>query len=125
MPGVLTPGMIFCIDKETILNIYIGNFSKDVTEDDLREAFGTFGKVETVSLVKDKFSGESRGFAFIEMPAKAEATAAIDGLKVLKGRMVVVNEARQRTTNHRSGGRSGGGSGSRSRGRSDAHRSWY
>ena len=109
------------MDKEIALNIYIGNFSKDVSEDDLRGAFGAFGKVESVALVKDKFSGESRGFAFIEMPAKAEAAAAIEGLKVLKGRMVVVNEARPRTTNHRSGG----GSGSRSRGRSDSHRSWY
>jgi RNA recognition motif-containing protein len=99
------------------MNLYIGNLSRDVTEDDLREAFQPFGKLESVSLIKDKFSGVSKGFAFIEMPEKAEADAAIAGLhgKELKGRSMDVNEARPREDRrsggggHRGGGNRGGG----------------
>ena len=80
------------------MNIYVGNISRDVTEDDLRETFESFGKVETVNIIKDKFSGESRGFGFIEMPAKSEAESAISDLngKELKGRTLTVNQARPR-----------------------------
>ena len=95
------------------MNIYIGNFSAEVTEDDLKEAFATFGEVANATVIKDKFSGESRGFGFVEMPAKKEAEAAMEGIKELKGRMVTINEARPRTDNHHGG--SGGGA---SRGRS-------
>jgi len=62
------------------MNIYVGNLSRDVTEEDLRAAFEAFGRVETVNVITDKFSGESRGFAFVEMPTKAEAEAAINDL---------------------------------------------
>jgi len=93
------------------MNIYVGNVSQEITEEDLRAAFEAFGRVESVTLIKDKFSGESRGFGFVEMPAKAEARSAIDGLngKELKGRMLNVNEARPRTEDRRGKGRRGGG----------------
>jgi len=93
------------------MNIYVGNLSRDVTEEDLRQTFEAFGKVETVSIIKDKFSGESRGFGFVEMPAKAEAESAIADLngKELKGRPIKVNEARPRPEGRRGGGRRGGG----------------
>lgn len=95
------------------MNIYVGNLGPEVTEDDLRQAFAAFGNVATASVIKDKFSGESRGFGFVEMPAKAEAQAAINGLnsKELKGRALNVNEARPRSEGGREGGRSGGGGG--------------
>jgi RNA recognition motif-containing protein len=91
------------------MNIYAGNLSFDLTEDDLRQAFESYGQVESVTIVKDKYSGQSRGFGFVEMPAKAEATAAINGLdgKDLQGRTLKVNEARPRSDN-RKGGRGGG-----------------
>ena len=93
------------------MNIYVGNLSREVTEDDLREAFEEFGQVASVTLIKDKFSGESRGFGFVEMPAKAEAQSAINGLngKELKGQTLNVNEARPRSEDRRGGGRQGGG----------------
>jgi len=62
------------------MNIYVGNLSHQVTEDELKKAFEAFGQVTSVSIIKDKFSGESRGFGFVEMPAKAEAQSAINGL---------------------------------------------
>lgn len=103
------------------MNIYVGNLSHDVTDEDLRQAFGDFGQVESINLIKDKFTGESRGFGFVEMPSKSEAQSAIDGLngKDLKGRALNVNEARPRTEGRGGdsrggrGGRGGGGGGSR------------
>ncbi len=91
------------------MNIYVGNISREVTEDDLRQAFAQFGEVSSASLIKDKFSGESRGFGFVEMPSKEETQAAITGLngKDLKGRSLTVNEARPKSEG--SGGRRGGG----------------
>ncbi len=56
------------------MNIYVGNISKDLSEEELREAFAAFGQVSTVNIIKDKFTGEYRGFAFVEMPVKEEAT---------------------------------------------------
>lgn len=96
------------------VNIYVGNLSRDVTEEDLQEAFGAFGQVASVNIIKDKFSGEPRGFGFVEMPEKAEAQAAIADLngKDLKGQTLNVNEARPRTEGRRDrggGGRGGGG----------------
>ena len=90
------------------MNIYVGNLSRETTEDDLRQAFAAFGQVESASVVKDKFTGESRGFGFVEMPSKAEAQAAIADMngKDLMGRALNVNEARPRTER---GGRGGGG----------------
>lgn len=98
------------------MNIYVGNLSFDVTEEDLRKAFESYGQVETATMVKDKFSGQSRGFGFVEMPTKAEAIAAINGLngKDLNGRTLNVNEARPRSDTRRGqGGRGGGGGGRR------------
>jgi RNA recognition motif-containing protein len=91
------------------MNIYVGNLSREVTDEELRKEFEAFGKVESVNIIKDKYSGQSRGFGFVEMPAKAEGQAAISGLKgkVLKGRTIDVSEARPRTE----GGRGGGGRG--------------
>jgi RNA recognition motif-containing protein len=94
------------------MNIYVGNLSHDVTEDDLRQAFEAFGEVSSVNIIKDRFSGESRGFGFVEMPAKAEAESAINGLngQDVKGRAINVNEARPRPQGRGpGGGRSGGG----------------
>ena len=93
------------------MNIYVGNLSREVTEDDLRQAFEAFGQVKSATVIKDLFSGESKGFGFVEMPAKAEAQSAMNGLngKELKGRALVVNEARPRAEGRRGGRRQGGG----------------
>ncbi len=95
------------------MNIYVGNLSPDTTEGDLREAFAAFGQVATATIIKDRFSGEPRGFAFVEMPTRTEAQNAITGLngKALKGRTLSVNEARPRTEGG-SGGSGGGAGGS-------------
>ncbi len=91
------------------MNIYVGNLSRQTTEDDLRKAFEGFGQVESVNIIMDKFSGESRGFGFVEMPSKDEAQKAIEEMngKDLMGRAVNVNEARPKTD--RGGGRGGRG----------------
>ncbi len=93
------------------MNIYVGNLSYEVTEEDLRQAFGAFGQVESVNIIKDKYSGESKGFGFVEVPDKAEAQSALEGLngKELKGRALKVSEARPRSEGSRGGGRRGGG----------------
>jgi len=97
------------------MNIYVGNLSHQATEDDLRKAFEAFGQVESANIIKDKFSGESRGFGFVQMPSKQEAQKAIEQMNGtdLMGRAINVNEARPRAD--RSGGR-GGGRGGRSGG---------
>jgi cold-inducible RNA-binding protein len=97
------------------MNIYVGNLSPDTTEADLREAFAAFGQVATATIIKDRFSGEPRGFAFVEMPTRTEAQNAITGLngKVLKGRTLSVNEARPRTEGGSGGSGGGRGSGGR------------
>jgi RNA recognition motif-containing protein len=92
------------------MNIYVGNLAYDVTEADLQAAFEAFGAVASVNIIKDQYSGQSKGFGFVEMPSASEAKAAIAGLngKALMGRTVTVNEARPRA----GGGqerRSGGG----------------
>lgn len=89
------------------MNLYVGNLSHQATEDDLQAAFAAFGQVASVTLIKDKFSGEPRGFGFVEMPIQAEALAAIAGLagKELRGRPLNVNEARPRADDRRSGSR--------------------
>ncbi len=94
------------------MNLYAGNLSRDLSESELREAFEAFGSVTSCSIIKDKFSGDSRGFGFVEMANKAEAVKAISALngKELKGRTLTVNEARPRSDN-RSGGGFGGGRG--------------
>jgi len=93
------------------MNLYAGNLSRDLSESELREAFEAFGSVTSCSIIKDKFSGDSRGFGFVEMSNKAEAVKAISALngKELKGRTLTVNEARPRTENRGGGGGGFGG----------------
>jgi RNA recognition motif-containing protein len=94
------------------MNIYVGNLAYEVTEEDLKEAFKVFGEIETVKVLKDNYTGKSKGFGFVEMSNNADAQSAIDGLndQELKGRALKVNTARPRTENR--GGRGGfGGSG--------------
>jgi RNA recognition motif-containing protein len=98
------------------MNIYVGNLSYEVTETDLQEAFESFGQTESVNIIKDNFSGRSKGFGFVEMSDNADAQSAIDGLndKELKGRALKVNAARPRTENRGgNGGYGGGGRGGR------------
>lgn len=101
------------------MNIYVGNLSYETTEEDLKEAFKAFGEVSTINVIKDKYSDRSKGFGFVEMPNKAEAQSAIEGLngKDLKGRSLNISEARPRTEGRRSGssgfGGHGGGGGPR------------
>jgi RNA recognition motif-containing protein len=92
------------------MNIFVGNLSYDVTEADLRAAFEAFGTVASVTIPKDRYSGQPRGFGFVEMPAASEAQAAISGLhgKDLGGRTLSVNEARPRDVGSRPERRSGG-----------------
>lgn len=80
------------------MNIYVGNLSYNVTEEDLKNIFGQHGNVASVNLIKDKYSGESKGFGFIEMPTQKEAEEAIKALNenALKGRNMKVNQARPR-----------------------------
>ncbi len=108
------------------MNIYVGNLSFDVTEDELQQAFAEYGQVGSVSLIKDTYTGKSRGFAFVEMPDAGEAQNAMNALnnKELKGRALRVSEARPRE--QRSGGdwqsRGGqGGGGQRSGGGGGFH----
>ncbi len=101
------------------MNIYVGNLSREVTEEELRKLFESFGQVTSVNIIKDRYSGQSRGFGFVEMPTKSEGQAAIEGLKgkPLKERTLDVSEARPRSEAGRggrpSGGRFGGGGGRR------------
>ena len=87
------------------MKIFVGNLAQNVEEEDLKQAFAAFGQVTGVSIVKDKFTGISRGFGFVEMPGKAESQRAITGLNYqdLKGQAIKVNEARPAP-----GGRGGG-----------------
>jgi RNA recognition motif-containing protein len=91
------------------MKIYVGNLSYDVTEEELRQEFLAFGKVESVDIITDKYSGQPKGFGFVEMPLVSEGQAAITALngKILKDRTLNVNAARPRSDN-RGGGFSGG-----------------
>jgi RNA recognition motif-containing protein len=90
------------------MNIYVGNLIREANEDDLRQAFEAFGQVTSVKIITDRYTGDSRGFGFVEMPNQQEAKAALSGLdgKDLKGRTLKVNEARPRE--NRQGGFGGG-----------------
>jgi len=105
------------------MRIYVGNLSYDVTEEELRGDFAPFGKVESVTIPTDKYSGRARGFAFVEMPSVSEGQAAITALngKTVKDRTLTVNAARPRSDSgsggsygDRRGGGFGGGRGGRS-----------
>ena len=91
------------------MKIYVGNLSYDVSDVNLRQTFETFGQVSSATIVKDKYSGQSRGFGFVEMLDQTEAQAAIQNLngKELLGQQMNVNEARPRTGQGRSGGQGG------------------
>lgn len=99
------------------MNLYVGNLSYDANEQELEDAFARYGTVESVSIIKDRETGRSRGFAFIEMPNSEQARAAIEGLNLerIGERAVTVNEARPRT--ERRGSRGGGKSHGHGRGR--------
>jgi RNA recognition motif-containing protein len=81
------------------MNIYVGNLPFSITDADLRETFAKFGEVAQVNLITDKFTGESKGFGFVEMANNSQADAAIKGLngKDLKGRNITVNQAKPKT----------------------------
>ena len=91
------------------MKIYVGNLSYDVSEVNLRQAFEAFGQVSSATIVKDRYSGQPRGFGFVEMLDKTEAQAAIQNLngRELLGQQMNVNEARPRTDRGRSGGQGG------------------
>lgn len=93
------------------MNIYVGNLSFDATEADIEHAFSEFGEVRSVSIVKDRHTGRSRGFGFVEMSDQQAGQQAIEGLNLrqIAGRAITVNEARPRQ--ERRGG--GGGRGRR------------
>lgn len=88
------------------MKLYVGNSSYDTSEEDLRKSFEEFGTVESVIVVTDRYSGQSKGFAFIEMRSREEAQAAMSGLngKELGGRFIKVGEARSKPE-RRSGSR--------------------
>ena len=81
------------------MNIYAGNLLRNLSEDELRQVFESYGTVTTTAIIKDKISGESRGFGFVEMPNADEAQKAIAGMngRDFKGRAMTVNEAKPRT----------------------------
>jgi RNA recognition motif-containing protein len=89
------------------MNIYVGNLAGDVTEDDLRQLFEAFGQVESANVVKDKFSGQSRGFGFVDMPSRKDGISAIAGVngKNVKGQVLKVDEAKPRQEHRGGGGR--------------------
>ena len=93
------------------MNLYVGNLPYETTEPDLQTAFEAYGQVSEVRLITDRYTGRSRGFAFVEMTDNGEAESAINGLngQQLQGRTLTVNEARPKE----SGGGGGGGGGGR------------
>jgi len=91
------------------MKIYVGNLSYEITEEELRQEFLAFGKVESINIIMDKYSGRPKGFGFVEMPSVSEGQAAITGLngKTLRERTLNVNAARPRSDDR--GGGFGGG----------------
>jgi len=87
------------------MNIYVGNLASDVKEEEIRTAFEEYGHVDSVKVIKDRYTGMSRGFGFVEMPIRSEALSAINGLneKDLKGNTIKVNEAHPRPGGNRGG----------------------
>jgi len=94
------------------MNIYVATISPELTEEEIKEAFAAYGKLSSVRLIKDRYSGASRGFGFVEMPRKVEAEAAIAGLngKEFKGKKIIVKEARSNPDGIIAGPRRGGAS---------------
>jgi len=105
------------------MNIFVGNLAFKVSEEELKSLFAQFGEVKSAKVIKDKFTGESRGFGFIEMASASEAEQAISNLNGmdLEGRKLRVNEANPREERPRSP-RPGGSSSSRGEGRGGNNR---
>lgn len=99
------------------MNIFVGNLAKDVTEQDLEKLFSQFGHVKSTKVIRDLFSGSSKGFGFVEMASRTEAVTAINELNTqdLKGQKITVNEARPKRTDNRTGGGGRGGNDQRKR----------
>jgi len=97
------------------MNIYVGNLPFAATDDDLQQLFGAYGDVSSANVIKDRFSGESRGFGFVEMPSREDAMAAIEALNGtdFQGRSITVNEAKPKTPREGGGGGGRGGRGER------------
>ena len=95
------------------MRIYVGNLPYTVNDDDLRDIFGHYGELASAEVLKDKFSGQSKGFGFVDMPDNAAAEAAIKALHdtEMKGRKLTVNEARPRAERPRGDRPRGGGGG--------------
>ena len=93
-------------ERGIIMNIYVGNLSSDITDETIRGAFESFGEVTSARVIKDRYSGQSRGFGFVEMPAQSQAQTAIKSLngRELQGKEMSVSEARPRTGEGRTGG---------------------
>lgn len=91
------------------MNIYVGNLPYKISDVELRELFGAYGEVSSISIIKDKMTGQSKGFGFVDMPNAAEGTAAINGLNehAVQGRNIKVNEAKPREDRPRGGDRGG------------------
>jgi RNA recognition motif-containing protein len=97
----------FSFVRSSDMNIYVGNLSFEATESDVESAFSQYGEVKSVSIVKDRETGRSRGFGFVEMRDSNDGKDAIEGvnLKEIAGRAVTVNEARPREERSSGGGR--------------------
>jgi RNA recognition motif-containing protein len=89
-----------------IMNIYVGNLSNDATDETIKQAFESFGEVTSARVIKDKYTGQSRGFGFVEMSVQSQAQTAIKSLngKDLLGKSINVNEARARADQGRTRG---------------------
>ncbi len=94
-----------------MMNIYVGNLSYEATDETIKQAFESFGEVSSARVIKDKYTGRSRGFGFVEMPGLSQAQTAIKSLngKELLGKQISVNEARARADQGRTGGQGGRG----------------
>lgn len=92
------------------MNIFVGNLAAEVTEEDLKQLFSEYGNISSVKVIKDMFSGTSKGFGFVEMPGQAQAQKAISELNTqdLKGKKITVNEARPKGEKGSGGGGRGG-----------------
>jgi len=91
------------------MNIHVGNLPRETSENELRQAFETHGQVTRVNIIKDKYTGESKGFGFVDMPTQEQAEAAVTSLngKEMSGRSLSVSEARPRTDSRSMGGGNG------------------
>ncbi len=97
--------------RRVTMNIYVGNLSYDATDEMIKKAFEPFGEVTSAQVIKDKYTGQSRGFGFVEMPVQSQAQTAIKSLngKELLGKQMNVNEAHARADKRGTGGQGGRG----------------